>query len=252
MQNEAMSERAEKRRRGELLLVIPAYNERENLPDVISDILLSGEGIDYIVVSDGSTDGTAELCRERGWNYIELPVNLGLAGCFQTGMKYALREGYSYAAQFDGDGQHRAEDVRLLLEKMKEGEYDIVLGSRFLQKKRGGSMRELGSRLISLAIFLSTGKKLTDPTCGLRLYRKTVIEDFALRLNYGPEPDTISYLIRRGCRIAEVAVEVRERRAGESYLRPLNAAKYMARMLISILLIQYFRGGREDGRTGKG
>ena len=252
MQNEAMSGRAEKRRRGELLLVIPAYNERENLPAVISDILLSGEGIDYIVVSDGSTDGTAELCRERGWNYIELPVNLGLAGCFQTGMKYALREGYSSAAQFDGDGQHRAEDVRLLLEKMKEGEYDIVLGSRFLQKKRGGSMRELGSRLISLAIFLSTGKKLTDPTCGLRLYRKTVIEDFALRLNYGPEPDTISYLIRRGCRIAEVAVEVRERRAGESYLRPLNAAKYMARMLISILLIQYFRGGREDGRTGKG
>ncbi len=227
--------------KGRVILIIPAYNEAGNLPKVVSDILSQDFPMDYVIVSDGSTDGTHELCEREHYNYIELPVNLGLAGCFQTGMKYAHRKGYSFAVQFDGDGQHRAADVESLYKKMIEGDYDIVLGSRFLEKKKGGSMREIGSRLISMAIRLTTGKTITDPTCGLRMYSDKVIEGFANRLNYGPEPDTISYLIKNGARVVEAPVTIDERLSGESYLRPINAIKYMARMLISILIIQRSR-----------
>lgn len=230
-----------KSNKNRVILIIPAYNEAGNLPRVVSDILSQDFPMDYVIVSDGSTDGTRELCEREHYNYIELPVNLGLPGCFQTGMKYAYRMGYDFAVQFDGDGQHRAADVEALYNKMKEGGYDIVQGSRFLEKKKGGSMREIGSRLISMAIKLTTGKTITDPTCGLRMYSHKVIEGFANRLNYGPEPDTVSYLIKNGARVVEASVIINERLSGESYLVPINAIKYMARMLISILVIQCSR-----------
>lgn len=233
---------AECKQQSDVLLVIPAYNEAENLPRVVADITEHGDGADYIIVSDGSTDGTEALCEKMGYRCISLPVNLGLAGCFQTGMKYAYRHGYRYAVQFDGDGQHRAEDVAALLKVMEAGDYDIVLGSRFLEKKKGGSMREIGSRMISAAILLTTGRRVTDPTCGLRMYNRRVIESFAEKLNYGPEPDTISYLMKNGAKVAEAPVTIADRLAGESYLRPMNAIRYMLRMLVSILLVQNFRG----------
>ena len=112
----------------DVLLIIPAYNEAGNLPRVIENIETQDFPMDYLIVSDGSTDGTIALCEEKHYNYVALPTNLGLAGCFQTGMQYAARRGYRYAVQFDGDGQHRAEDIRALYEKMQEGDYDIVLG----------------------------------------------------------------------------------------------------------------------------
>ena len=97
------------------------------------------------------SDRTAQICRERGYNLLDLTVNLGLAGCFQAGMKYAYAKGYAYAIQFDGDGQHRPEYILPMQEKMKEG-YDIVIGSRFLDEKKDLSMRMVGSRLITAAI----------------------------------------------------------------------------------------------------
>lgn len=226
---------------GKVLLIIPAYNEEKNLPQVIADIEQQVPALDYVIVSDGSTDGTVELCRERKYRHIALPVNLGLAGCFQTGMQYAWEQGYQYAVQFDGDGQHKAESVEALKQKMLEGGYDIVMGSRFLTRKKGRSMRELGSVLISAAIRGTTGQRVTDPTCGLRMYSRSMIHRFAWKLNYGPEPDTMSYLIKNGAKIAETPVEIEDRLSGESYLKPLNAARYMCRMLISILVIQNFR-----------
>lgn len=123
---------------------------------------------------------------------------------------------------------------------MDEG-YDIVIGSRFVDKKKDFSMRMIGSRLIGAAICITTGARVADPTSGMRMFNKKMIETFALSLNYGPEPDTISFLIKQGARVAEVSVEVEKRLAGESYFKPFVAVKYMVRMLISILLIQNFR-----------
>ena len=125
-------------------------------------------------------------------------------------------------------------------EKMDEG-YDIVIGSRFVTEKKSWSMRMFGSRLIGTAIWLTTGAKIKDPTSGMRLFSRKMIGEFAWNLNYGPEPDTVSFLIRQGAKIAEVQVTIDDRTAGESYLKPLTAASYMVRMLLSILVIQNFR-----------
>lgn len=223
-----------------VLLVIPAYNEEKNIERVVDQIQEGFPELDYVVVNDGSRDDTAAICRLRGYNLLDLPVNLGLAGCFQAGMKYAYYHGYSYALQFDGDGQHRPEFVAALKEKMDEG-YDIVIGSRFVEEKKDWSMRMLGSRMIGAAIRLTTGARIWDPTSGMRLFSRSMIREFALNLNYGPEPDTVSFLIKQGAKVAEVQVVIDDRTEGESYLKPLTAVQYMARMLLSILLIQNFR-----------
>ena len=224
----------------EILLVIPSYNEEKNIQTVVGELERDFPELDYIVVNDGSTDRTAEICRENGYRLLDLPVNLELAGCFQAGMKYAYKKGYRYAIQFDGDGQHRPEFIDAMRKKMDEG-YDIVIGSRFVDSPKDFSPRMVGSRLIAGAIRLTTGVRIADPTSGMRMFNREMIQEFALRLNYGPEPDTISFLVKQGARVAEVPVKIAERLAGESYLKPLVAAKYMVRMLISILFIQNFR-----------
>lgn len=223
-----------------VLLVIPAYNEEKNIKKVVGRLVDEFPELDYVVVNDGSRDRTAQICRENGYNLLDLPVNLGLAGCFQAGMKYAYLKGYSYAIQFDGDGQHRPEYIKPMRDKMDEG-YDIVIGSRFVEKKKDWSPRMLGSRLIGVAIRLTTGARICDPTSGMRMFSRSMIEEFALNLNYGPEPDTLSFLLKQGARVAEIQVEIDERLEGESYLKPVVAVKYMARMLVSIFLIQNFR-----------
>ena len=224
----------------EVLLIIPSFNEEKNIGQVVGELERDFPQFDYLVVNDGSTDGTARICREKGYHMLNLPVNLGLAGCFQAGMKYAYEKGYRYAIQFDGDGQHRPEYIQAIREKMDEG-YDLVIGSRFVGQPKGVSMRMIGSRLISWAIRLTTGESIADPTSGMRMFNREMIKEFALNINYGPEPDTVSFLIKQGARVAEVPVTIAKRLAGGSYLKPVVAASYMVRMLISILLIQNFR-----------
>lgn len=223
-----------------LLIVIPAYNEEKNIEQVVENLISGYPQFDYLVVNDGSRDGTAAVCRRRGYRMADLPVNLGLAGAFQTGLKYAFSHGYEYALQFDGDGQHLPQYIQPMLDKIREG-YDIVIASRYLSKKKPASVRMLGSNLIQAALKLTTGTAIHDPTSGMRLFNRSMIREFALGLNYGPEPDTLSWLIKNGARVAEVQVTMQERLAGASYLTPVNAARYMIRMLVSILLIQNFR-----------
>lgn len=225
-----------------LLIMIPAYNERENIERVINDLCKYAPRHDYLIINDGSTDGMAKLCRERGYRMLSLPANLGLAGAVQAGMKYAERGGYDAALQFDADGQHRGEFIEEMLHKLSS-ENDIVIGSRFLNQKKPFTLRMAGSTLITLAIWVTTGVLIKDPTSGMRMYNKRMIHEFATQLNYAPEPDTISYLLRRGARVAEVQVQMNERVAGVSYLNWTRSMGYMLRMGISILLIQWFRGG---------
>lgn len=224
----------------ELLIVIPAYNEEENIENVVTFIQEKYSQYDYVVVNDGSKDKTADICRQKGYELLNLPVNLGLAGAFQAGLKYAYAKGYTYAIQFDADGQHRPEFIEPMLERIKEG-YDIVIGSRFINEKKGSSLRMVGSKMLTVAIKMTTGVRVADPTSGMRMFSQNMIKEFAQNLNYGPEPDTVSYLLKNGAKVSEVPVHMEERMAGESYLNLANSAKYMARMLTSILFVQNFR-----------
>ena len=223
-----------------ILVIIPAYNEEENICTVVEGILSGYPELDYIVVNDGSADHTAQICRDHGYHLLDLPVNLGLAGAFQAGMKYAYRNGYGYAIQFDADGQHLPEYIEPMRKKMDEG-YDIIIGSRLVTEKKPRRMRMLGSNLISWAIRLSTRKNIKDPTSGMRMFNRIMISKFANSLNFGPEPDTISHLIRNGVRVSEIQVKMQERMAGESYLNAYKSVVYMIRMMCSILIIQNFR-----------
>ena len=226
--------------KSELLIIIPAYNEEENIEAVVTFIQQNYNQYDYVVVNDGSKDRTADICRQNGYELLNLPINLGLAGAFQAGLKYAYLKGYSYAIQFDADGQHRPEFIEPMLERIKQG-YDIVIGSRFVNLKKGNSLRMVGSKMITVAIKITTGIRVSDPTSGMRMFSRNMIKEFAQNLNYGPEPDTVSYLLKNGAKISEVPVRMEERQAGESYLNLAKSGKYMMKMLISILFVQNFR-----------
>lgn len=224
-----------------LLIIIPAYNEAQNLTYVVNDIKRNCPEFDYIIVNDGSKDNTVELCKNNSYNLLDLPINLGLAGGVQAGIKYAFENGYDYAIQFDGDGQHQAKYISVLFNNMKTQNSDIVIGSRFVNQKKPNSLRMAGSNFIQSIIKITTGMKIQDPTSGMRLLNRRIMLMFVDSMNYGPEPDTISYLIRCGAKVNEVSVEMRDRQAGESYLNLKRSIQYMFRMSISIIFIQFFR-----------
>jgi len=225
----------------ELLLIIPAYNEAENIVHVVNNLREHYPEFDYVVVNDGSKDQTAEICRKNGFNLMDYPVNLGLAGAFQGGMKYAFRMGYVYAMQYDGDGQHNPRYIEAMLEAAKKTQSDIVIGSRFVTEKKPWTVRMFGSRIIGTCIRLTTGRRISDPTSGMRLFNRRMMRVLAHQVNYGPEPDTIAFLIRCGARVQECQVSMNERTAGESYLKLGASVKYMVRMCMSILVVQWFR-----------
>ncbi len=224
-----------------LLIVIPAYNESESIRGVVDSLRKKYPEYDYIVVNDGSKDNTADICLEAGYNLLNLANNSGLSGAVQAGMRYAYKYGYDAVLQFDGDGQHRPEYIKQMLSVINKDEADIVIGSRFVDEKKPHNMRMLGSNLISALIKITTGKRVNDPTSGMRMYGRRVITEFSRNINYGPEPDTISYLIRNGIRVKEIQVTMDERTAGQSYLNFGRSIKYMVLQCFSILFIQAFR-----------
>lgn len=224
------------------LAIVPAFNEEESIASTIEELQHTAPDIDYVVVNDGSTDTTAELCKQYGFNLISQPANLGLTGAFQTGMKYAYRHGYDSAIQFDADGQHVPAEIHRLIQLMEDSGANIVIGSRFVTEKKPLSLRMIGNTMISLFIRMTTGQRIEDPTSGLRLYDRAAIEQFAKRDDLSPEPDTIAFLMRKkSMAVKECQVKMRERAAGESYLTPSKSISYMANVCISILLSQWFR-----------
>lgn len=224
------------------LVIIPAYNEEACIVDTVQELLSSSPGLDYVVVNDGSRDRTSELCQTHGFNLIDLPVNLGLTGAFQTGMKYAAQKGYQSAIQFDADGQHVPSHIASLVQCMEETGADIAIGSRFVTEKKPNSLRMLGSNLISALIRLTTGTVINDPTSGMRLYNERMIHQFATRDDLTPEPETIAFLLKRqNAKVVECQVSMRERAAGVSYFTPFKAISYMMDTCSAIIFSLWFR-----------
>lgn len=224
-----------------VLIVIPAYNEAENIERVVKTVQKIYPEYDYVVVNDGSKDSTAKICKKNHFNYLDLPINLGLSGAFQAGVKYAYEYGYDSVMQVDGDGQHQASYIKKLIAYMEETDADIVIGSRFKEHKKDKSMRMFGSELIRMLIRITAHHDIADPTSGMRIYSKRVIKAYATEMNFNPEPDTISYLIRCGAKVEEVQVEMSDREEGVSYLNWKTSIIYMVKVCFSIIVIQAFR-----------
>ena len=161
------------------LIIIPAYNEEENIERVVNMLVTSYPQYDYVVVNDCSKDNTKYICEKNKYNLIDLPVNLGLAGAVQAGYKYAYYHNYDIAIQYDGDGQHRPEYLEDLVLGVKDGA-DIVIGSRFVNSKKPWNARMIGSRIITFVTKLTTGVEVKDPTSGMRAINNKLIKEFAL------------------------------------------------------------------------
>lgn len=220
-----------------VLIIVPAYNEAQNIEKTVKDITTNTD-YDYIVINDSSKDNTKEVCEKNNFNMLSLPVNFGLTSGIQLGMKYAYQKGYDIAIQFDGDGQHQAKYLKDLVAKIENGQADIAIGSRFANKKKPFTMRMLGSSMIQFFIKVTTGKTIKDTTSGMRAYNKDAILEFNTNPSLTPEPDTLVYMIKKGLKVEEVQVEMKDREFGESYLNPIRSIKYMINMLVSIIFIR--------------
>lgn len=216
-------------------VIIPAFNEEGSIDAVVQSILTQIPDCDYVVINDCSTDHTGEILDEKNYNHIDLKVNLGLSGAVQTGYKYAARQGYDCAIQFDGDGQHEAKYIPQMIKEIENGA-DIVIGSRFVTEKKSMSLRMIGSRILTFVIKMKTGRTINDPTSGMRMLNRKTLCDYAFNMNRNPEPDTLVSQIEKGAVIKEIQVSMNERTTGVSLYSGLVAsANYMLRMLISII-----------------
>lgn len=221
------------------LVIIPAYNEEKNISKVIDDLKEYAHDFDYVIINDCSKDNLKELCNTLNYNVINLPVNLGIGGGVQTGYKYARDNNYDIAVQFDGDGQHDAKYINVLLKNMEENKLDMVIGSRFIDKQgfQSSLSRRLGIKFLSLLIKLVSDKRIFDVTSGFRMVNKDVIKLFCeyYPKDY-PEPESIVDVIKQGGRIGEVPVEMRERQNGTSSIDFLKSIYYMLKVSLAIII----------------
>lgn len=222
------------------LVIIPAFNESASIVKTVEDIEENAPGFDYIIINDCSTDNMKQVCRDHNLNVINLPVNLGIGGAVQTGYKYAVENGYDAAVQFDGDGQHKAEYLQGMADMLEAEGLDMVIGSRFIEKQGFQStiIRKLGIKWFTALIAVLTGKKITDPTSGMRIAGRSLLTQFAKRYprDY-PEPETVASALVQKKKIKEIPVKMREREEGVSSISPKKSVYYMVKVTLAILLV---------------
>ena len=224
-----------------LAVLIPAYNEEASIANVIADInalTYQSFDIDAIVINDCSTDNTISIIKSANCIVLDLPVNLGIGGAIQTGYRYAKENNYDYAIQVDGDGQHPANQIPLLLDNIIDGSHDLIIGSRFIQKKgfQSSGMRRLGIGFLRNWIKLFSGLNIYDNTSGFRLINRELIE--LLSNDYPdeyPEPESLIMISKKGFLIKEVPVEMQERQGGESSIKAFDQLYYMVKVSLAIL-----------------
>ena len=221
------------------IVIIPAYNEEKSIEKTVEDIIQNAPEFDYVIVNDCSKDDTLRVCTENGLRVLNLPVNLGIGGAVQTGYRYALKNGYDFAVQFDGDGQHDAKYLHQMRDHMIEHKQNMLIGSRYIEKEgfQSSGLRRFGIRFFSALITVLTGTKITDPTSGMRMVDREVIEIYAE--NYPkdyPEPESVVAILNQGKTVGEYPVMMRERMEGVSSISPMRSVYYMIKVTLAILV----------------
>jgi glycosyltransferase involved in cell wall biosynthesis len=223
--------------------IVPAYNEERNLGRVIDELRALDPGLDVVVVSDGSTDGTVALAVARGAHVVALPYNLGIGGAVQTGFRYAWDEGYALAVRLDGDGQHDPAELRALVAPVVSGEADLAVGSRFVSGGgyRSSAARRVGIRILARVVSWIAHQRLTDTTSGFQAANRRAIGVYAADLPHDyPEVEGIVMAIKHRIRLVEVPVTMREREHGRSSIGALASIYYMVKILLA-LFVDLFR-----------
>ena len=221
------------------IVIVPAYNEQENIRNTLNDLRENGAGTDILVMNDCSTDRTEEILKEEGVDYLSFPVNLGIGGGVQAGYQYARDNGYEIAIQFDGDGQHEAKYLKDLMAPLISGEADIAIGSRFVEHEgfQSSGARRLGIGILSRLIRLLCGVKVLDVTSGMRAVNRRFIEEYAEHYAQDyPEPEALLYAGLQKARIREVPVQMKERAGGKSSISAVKSVYYMIKVSLALII----------------
>jgi hypothetical protein len=226
-----------------VLVIIPAHDEEASLRATLDEVRRTPTGpgytIDALVVDDGSRDGTAEVARQAGVPVLRHAVNLGVGGALQSGFRYAFERGYDVGVQLDADGQHDPAYLAALLEPVLGRVCDISIGSRFVARSgyRAPLARRFGMVLFSGVVRLALGQRITDTTSGFRAYHREVMKvcQFDFPRDF-PDAPLLIALSRRGFRMREVAVQMRERQAGQSFYTFGKSLYYPYKNLLASLM----------------
>lgn len=231
------------------LVIIPAYNEAENIEGVVNNLTINYPQYDYIIINDGSTDLTKKICREREYQVINLPVNLGIGGAVQTGYCYARENNYDVAVQIDGDGQHDIKYLEEMLMYLERGDADIVIGSRFVNKEgfQSTGLRRVGIRFLSGLAFILSGVHLKDITSGYRVVNRKFIQIFAddYPVDY-PEPEAMIIAAIYGGKIEEYPVIMKKREGGSSSINLKKSIYYMIKVTLAMIIRRISFGIRRE------
>ena len=226
-----------------VLIIVPIYNESENIDFLIDD--LKNTDYDKVFIDDASTDNSLNMLKKHNANIVSLPINLGIGGCIQTGYVYAKENGYDIAIQYDGDGQHIAKYASKLVSAIENG-YDYAIGSRYIKSTKetqgfqSTKLRRVGIKILSFLIRLLSGKKIYDVTSGFRACNRTLIDYFCdyYPTDY-PEPEVAGAIAKQGYKICEIPVLMRDRNAGTSSIKPLKSIYYMIKVSLAILVLSH-------------
>ncbi|SEN84045.1 glycosyltransferase family 2 protein [Paenibacillus sp. OV219] len=229
-------------RSSDILVIIPAYNEEDTLARTVQE-LQRHTPYDFIVIDDGSKDRTPAIIREEGFPALRHAVNLGIGGSMQSGYRYADQNGYQYAIQLDADGQHRPADIAKLVDEIQSSDYDMVIGSRFVEHSsyRGSLSRRAGILYFYWLIRLLTGVRVYDPTSGFRIVGRKAIELFSRTYptDY-PEVEVLVSLSKRGFKLKEISVEMRNRQGGSSSINWSKSIYYMMKVTMFSVIRKSF------------
>ena len=222
-----------------ILVIIPCYNEEDNIVNTVENLRATGPEVDFLVVNDCSTDSSAALLKSRHYPFLDLPVNLGIGGGVQCGYRYAVEHGYDVTVQMDGDGQHDPAYLQAVVAPVMAGHLDMCIGSRFITKEgfQTSFMRRVGIRFLSSLLHVLTGCKVLDVTSGYRACGKALTARFAQRYAQDyPEPEAILRAVCEGYKVGEVPVVMAERQGGKSSINALKSVYYMVKVSLSLVI----------------
>lgn len=231
------------------LLIIPAYNEAENIEKVVDNIVQNYPQYDYVIINDGSKDETEKICLSKGYQVLNLPINMGIGGAVQTGYCYARDNDYDIAVQIDGDGQHDVSFLEGMVKLIEDEEADVVIGSRFVEKEgfQSSQLRRVGIKFLSNWAKILTGVRVRDITSGYRVINRNFIRIFAedYPSDY-PEPEAMIIAAIYGGKIKEYPVVMRERENGESSITLKKSVYYMIKVTLAMFIRRLSFGVRRD------
>ena len=232
-----------------VIIIIPAFNEADNIEKVVNNIIKNYNQYDYIIINDGSSDDTETICKNNGYNFISLPINLGIGGAVQTGYRYAKENNYDIAVQIDGDGQHNIDYVENIIKPIENEEVDVVIGSRFIKKEgfQSSQIRRIGINFLSALIHLCCFIKVKDVTSGFRAVNRRFINIYAADYptDY-PEPEAIVAALMYCGKVKEVPVVMKERENGTSSIRLWQSVYYMLKVTLAIIICRISFGVRRQ------